>query len=175
MPGLISEWLYSFGLYLRICLFMASPSDLPASVRSLQLTLVAYFIAGLFLLRDQYGPLQVLAHIAIEMGIFYALCFLVLRWQRRLQRMLQTMSALVGSSLVVSLVSIPVSLLLPQMTPTGEINTSAMTVNLMLLFWNLAVISLIFKRAFEVPTIAGGFVAFNFFLIYELIVINFLQ
>ena len=36
--------------------------------------------------------------------------------------------------------------------------------NLLLLFWYLAIISLIFKRSFEIRTMTAGFLSFNYFL-----------
>lgn len=169
------EWLVSLKLYLRICLFLSAPSDLPYSPVSLALTLLAYFIVGLMLLGAQHGPLQVLAHIAVEISILWGLSYLVLKLQKRLSRLLQTLSALAGSGLVVSLVMMAVMVALGDLDATTEPTPWELRINLALLFWNLAVISLIFKRAFEVSTLAAGFIAFNYFLLYELVVFNFLQ
>lgn len=175
MKSQLIEWLYCLKLYLRTCLFIASPSDLPHSLSSVVLSLFAYAVVGYILLGDQYSVIAILGHIGAELLILFAFSFVVLRFQNRQSRLLQTMSALIGSSLIISLVSIPLMWVLPQPAAPGQIEPITLQVNLLLLFWSLAVISLIFKRAFELSTIAAGFLAFNYFLLYELIIINFLQ
>jgi hypothetical protein len=40
-----------------------------------------------------------------------------------------------------------------------------------LIFWNLAVLSLIFKRAFGIGTLASAMISFNYFLLYQLIIV----
>ena len=88
MKSQLIEWLNCLRLYVRICLFIASPSDLPPSVPSLLLSLLAYFAVGYIVLGDQYSPLSILGHIAAELLILYAISFLVLRFQQRLPRLL---------------------------------------------------------------------------------------
>jgi hypothetical protein len=64
-------------------------------------------------------------------------------------------------------------MLLPDAPTAEQPGTLTLQLNLLLLFWNLAVISLIFKRAFEIRTIVAGIIAFNYFLLYELLLMNF--
>ena len=154
---------------------MASPSQLPASLPSILLSLFSYAVVGYIILGDKYGLLSIAGHIGVELVILYAVSYLVLRLQNRLVRLVQTMSALIGSSLVISLVSIPLTWMLPETSDQATPDSLTLQVNLALLFWSLAVISLVFKRAFELSTIAAGFLAFNYFLVYELIILNFLQ
>lgn len=175
MTALLFEWLGCLRLYLRLCLFMASPADLPARQTSLLLTLIAYVITGFVILGDQIAALTIIGHIAIELAVLSAFSYLVLRFQQRQERLLQTLSALIGSSLVISLISIPVMALLPNGGSVQDPAPLTLQVNLLLLFWSLAVISLIFRRAFEIPTLAAGFLAFNYFLLYELLIIGLLQ
>ena len=42
-----------------------------------------------------------------------------------------------------------------------------------ILIWNLAILSLIFKRAFEISTHLSAMIAFNYFVVYQFIVIWF--
>lgn len=44
-------------------------------------------------------------------------------------------------------------------------------VTLIILIWNLAVLSLIFKRAFEISTHLSAMISFNYFVVYQFIVI----
>ena len=43
----------------------------------------------------------------------------------------------------------------------------------LLLLWNLAAMSLVFKRSFEIPTHLSAMIAFNFFVIYQFILVWF--
>lgn len=172
MKALISEWIVCLKHYVRICIFIGSPASLPAGLACIPLTLLVYFTAGVLWFGDEHGVLGVVAQVTIEISILYAFSFIILKFKNKSERLMQTLSALIGSSLIISLVSIPILLLLPEARGEGQINGLTLQINLLLLFWNLAVISLIFKRAFEISTIAAGFVAFNFFLLFELILLN---
>jgi hypothetical protein len=171
----IYQWVGCLRSYIRISIFIDSPSSLPAGRACIPLTLLLYLIAGIWWLAEMQGVMAVVVQIGLEVGLLYALSFLILRFKNKPERLLQTMSALIGSSLVISLVSMSVLSFLPEAAAETPGNSLNLQVNLLLLFWNLAVISLIFKRAFEISTIAAGFVAFNFFLLFELILINILQ
>jgi len=174
MNLLLRQWLSSLRLYIRVCLFMASPADLPYSPASVVMTLVAYFATAVFLLGDQYDIGRILSLIVVEGVILYVISYLVLKARGLSVRLLQTLSALFGSGLVISLIGVPLLLLVPD-ADSGESGALARNLNLTLLLWSLAVISLIFKRAFEISTIAAGFLAFNYFFLYELIIVNFLR
>jgi hypothetical protein len=174
MTHALNQWLASLRLYVRICLFLAAPSDLPYSPASIVLTLSAYLLTALYLLGDEYEFVQIITLISVEVIILYAISLLVLKARGFSARLMQTLSALFGSGLVISLIGIP---LLAMVTgdAEGSDQSLARNLNLALLLWSLAVISLIFKRAFEISTIAAGFLAFNYFFLYELIIVNFLQ
>ena len=170
--SLIGEWIVCLKIYLRLCLFMSSPSSLPAGLACIPLTLLAYLAIGLLWLAEEQGVPVVVTQVVLEISILYAFTFIILKFKNKIERLSQTLSALFGSSLIISMVSIPILSVLPEAPAEGQINGLTLQVNLLLLFWNLAVISLIFKRAFEISTIAAGFIAFNFFLLFELILIN---
>jgi len=172
MRALIPEWIICLKIYLRICMFMASPASLPPGLNCIMLSFLAYLVTGLLWLSDEQGVPAVVTQIILEISILYAFTVIILKFRNKIARLQQTLSALIGSSLIISMVSIPVLSMLPEASPEGQINGFTLQVNLMLLFWNLAVISLIFKRSFEISTIAAGFIAFNFFLLFELLLLN---
>lgn len=155
-----------------MCLFKSSPSNLPYSLNCVYLTLLAYIGVGELLLGDERSLLSILAQIAIEVFLLFSISFIVLKFINKPQRLLQTMSALIGVGLMVSIVGIPIIYLLPDVSAGDQVNPIVLQVNLLLLLWNLAIISLIFKRVFELRTIIAGFIAFNYFLLYELVLIN---
>lgn len=173
MARLILQWLHCLKLFVQLSLFLASPASLPYSPSCLILTLLAYLASGVFLLGDQYSLPVILAMTIIETLLLLAISFIMLKFSRRSERLLQTITALVGANLIMSLVSVPLLMLLPDAPTAEQPGTLTLQLNLLLLFWNLAVISLIFKRAFEIRTIVAGIIAFNYFLLYELLLMNF--
>ena len=52
-------------------------------------------------------------------------------------------------------------------------DTLVIYITLVILLWNLAVLSLIFKRAFDISTHISAMIAFNYFIAYQFIVYRF--
>jgi hypothetical protein len=67
---------------------------------------------------------------------------------------------------------IPVFHFLPLPMGGEAVQPLTQQVSIVLLVWNLAALSLIFKRSFEIQTVLAGFIAFNYFLLYEFILIS---
>jgi hypothetical protein len=172
MTELIHQWLRCMLLFAQMIFFKGSPSKLPYSPHCLALTLLAYIITGQILLGDQRSLISIVAQIALELAILYAISFIILKYKNKTGRLLQTLTALAGVSLMIGLLSIPVLYLLPGPSGEDQINPIVLQINLFLLLWNLAVISLIFKRSFEINTLTAAFIAFNYFLLYELLLLN---
>ena len=128
-------------------------------------------VPGILSTGQPWSLVSIVAQIAVEVGILYLITLVALTLSRKRERALQTLSALIGVNLVISFISIPIFQFLPPSTPE-QVDPVTLQVNLLILVWNLAVISLIFKRAFEISTALAAFVAFNYFLLYEFILIS---
>lgn len=79
------------------------------------------------------------------------------------ERFAQTMSALMGIGMIISLISVPIYyLIIPQLIPQflqqQELTQSVINITLLLLVWNLAVISYIFKRSLEISTLMAALI-----------------
>ena len=169
----IAQWLYSLKIYLKMSFFLASPASLPYSPSALVLTSLAYLLVGDLLLGEVKSLFSIVLQICLEIAIFIFICYAMLGFKKKLERLLQTLSALIGVSLIISLASLIMASMLAQPLNEEAIEPMLLQLNLAILLWNLAVISLIFKRSFEIKTITAGFLAFNYLLLYEFIVINF--
>lgn len=169
MSHVLKLWLVCLKHYLKMSVFLSSPSNLPFNPRTILLTLLAYVLVGYALLGNERTLLSIFGQIMIEVGILYAISSVVLKLVKKPERLIQTMSALIGINLIVSLVSIPLFYLLSSPSP-DQVNPMAFQINIILLLWNLAIISLIFKRSFQINTLLAGFLAFNYFLLYEYII-----
>jgi hypothetical protein len=86
--------------------------------------------------------------------------------------MLQTMSALIGTNLIMTSVSLPLySLVIDHNVSAQSVSQLEINLSMALIFWNLAVLSLIFKRAFGLGTLISAMVSFNYFVLYQLIIL----
>jgi hypothetical protein len=81
----------------------------------------------------------------------------------------QTFSALLGVNIIISIVIIPIYRLL--VSDFDEPNGAALNFNLIVIFWNLAVMSQIFKQAFNINTLPAALISFNYFLVYQTLVV----
>ena len=79
---------------------------------------------------------------------------------------------MLGVNMVISAISIPVyHALTEDYTNDGEINRTVLNVTLLIVFWNLAVMSLILKRALNINTLMAAMISFNYFMIYQFLIV----
>jgi hypothetical protein len=168
MQNIIGQWLYSLKHYVLMCLLLSSPARLPYSPYPLLLTGFAYFLIGLMLADAQRSYALVCAQIVLELTMLGLISYFVLRWKKSLARLLQTFSALLGINVVITAVTIPAYRLV---TSNGSAENNLLVyVTLLILVWNLAVLSLIFKRSFEISTQLSAMLSFSYFIVYQIIV-----
>ncbi len=84
---------------------------------------------------------------------------------------MQTYSALICINVVITAATIPVYNLVADSGGDGD--SLLIYITLAILVWNLAVLSLIFKRAFEISTHLSAMISFSYFFVYQFIVIWF--
>ena len=172
MQTTIRQWLVSLKHYGLMSLLLSSPDRLPYNLYCLLLTLLAYFAVGLLLV-DKQGYGLIVSQILLELCLLGGIAWAGLRWKRKSERFQQTLSALIGVNLVISLVSIP----LQQSMDVGaeQPTRAAVLVFFALLIWNLAALSLIFKRAFEISTQLSAMLSFNYFLVFYFLLVGFFR
>ena len=165
MQKIIGQWLYSLKHFVFMCLLLSSPQRLPYSPYPVLLTSFAYFMVGLLLVEEERGYAVICAQILLEMAMLGSIVYVGLRAKDSLSRWLQTFTALIGVNVVTTVVSIPFYYL--------SIDNEASNYILVLYFiqiWNMAVLSLIFKRAFEISTQLSAVISFTYFVVYLFIV-----
>ena len=171
MQNIFGQWLTSLKHYILMCLLLSSPERLPYNPYCILLTILSYFMIGLLVQDEQRNYLMVCAQIILELIMLSLIAYAGLRWKQSLPRFQQTLSALIGINMVITTVSIPVN----QAVSGHEDNVSNLLIyaTLATLVWNLSVLSLIFKRAFEISTHLSAMISFNYFVVYYFIVIWF--
>lgn len=170
----LQQWLVCLKHYALMCLFVSSPARLPPGLHCILLSLFCYAMLGFALVDTERSYIIVLLQILLELGLLALICYAGLKWKDKLPRFSQTFSALVGVNLLLSAISIPVyHALVQQSDGVASVNQAAINVTMLIIFWNLAVLSLIFKRAFDITTLLSAMISFNYFLLYQFIVIWF--
>ena len=157
-----------------MCLFTSGPDRLPNGSACVLYTVLAYFLLGFTLVDEQRGYIIVAVQILLEVLLLALVAYLGLKWKQKLSRFTQTFSALVGVNLIISAVMLPIfHLLSGDSNSDGGIESQLLYATLLMIFWNLAVLSQILKRAFEINTVISAMIAFNYFIFYQFSVVWF--
>lgn len=161
MQNHLGQWLVSLKHYANMCLLLSSPERLPVHPQSIAFNVLAYCLVGLLAASDDYSYSRIFVGIVMQMGLLAVLAYLTLKWKNLLSRFTQTYSAMTGVVLLMD--TVVILLILSLIDNPDAQSSSAVTIELFNLFWNLVVISLILKRALEVSHLASAMISFNFF------------
>ena len=173
MQNIIGYWLASLRHYFLMCLFLSSPERLPYNPYAFAVTVVAYFALGVAFVDAHFGYAMIAARIMLEIAMLAAIARAGLAMKNLLHRFPQTFSALVGINLIMSLVSIPLHrLYLADADPNSSL---ANVIFILFMVWNLAAISLIFKRAFEISIRLSAMISFSYFVLNLILEVMFLR
>lgn len=173
MQTTFSHWLQNLRQYLYLCLLSSSPERLVFNPYAFALTLLSYFGLAAFLVDEERGYGTLAAHLILELVMLALLARGTLHLKGLLNRFEQTYSALVGINLIVTAVS---ALLQGLLVNDAEApRAMAFYLFVAILVWNLAVMSLIFKRALEISTRTSAMLSFGYFVIYYIIVASVFQ
>jgi hypothetical protein len=140
-----------FSRFIDLCLFRASPSDIPASQQLMKVTLVIYFILTVIVNQlDVSWNTSLLISLAdiLVMIIFVSL---LLNFRNLKVRYVQVITALAGSGCVMTIVAFPVMWWFYQTDPEQQATSFAMMM-IALLIWGLMVVAQIFRHALDVSS-----------------------
>lgn len=157
--------------FIDLCLFKASPADVPVSSWLLRLTLIAYFAIDVAIgLVDSSRLTSVVSALA-DTGVMIAFLWLLLYFRGKLNRYQQSLTALAGAGCCLGLIGIPVMLLLNQVAVEKQMTSYVILLVIGLMFWSLMVIAHIFRQSLDIKpgTAAGLTIAYT---ILSLIVVT---
>ena len=148
-----------FSRLISIIALRQGPQDLPAG-RSVVLGMLAFYVLiaalSLNLGRTPESPTAVLL---LATGLPLVLVWIVLRLKDRVSRWEQTVSALYGTSALLSLISLPLNL-----DPGAEPAPGLVLISLLLFLWSFAVDAHIWRNALDTSFAAGLGVAMILFI-----------
>jgi hypothetical protein len=154
MQNILGPWLSSLKQYVSMCLFLSSPERLPCNAYCTTLTILLYS--------------ELAAHLTLELILLALFVATGLRWKKLMPRFQQTFSAMVGINMLMTLLAIGLNQI-----DTDYESQLQNPLFYLLLLWNLAAMSLVFKRALEIPTHLSAMIAFNYYVFYQFILIWF--
>lgn len=172
MAQLINQWIFCLRQFVLMSVFASGPDRLPYRLDCLIVTILAYCLLGFSLVDDQQSYGTIFIQILLELSLLALICYLGLKLARKLPRFAQCFTALVGINFVISAISIPlVNWLTAGSTTENGVSGSLLYLGMLMVFWNLAVMSQILKKTFEINTVMSAVIAFNYFLAYQFLII----
>lgn len=171
MTNHFKQWLISLKHYVLMCLFVSGPDRLSGDIYSILISLLFYCLIGFSVVDENHSYATIVLQIVLELALLALVLYSALKWKKLLSRLPQSFSALIGVNLVISVVSIPVyHSYLQNYSGDGEINRTVLNAMLLIVFWNLSVMSLIFKQALNINTVLAAMISFNYFMVYKFLI-----
>ncbi|CAK0763733.1 conserved membrane hypothetical protein [Gammaproteobacteria bacterium] len=147
-----------FKIFVDILLLQAGPQDIPASRFLFQASLMLYFAAGVLASLSNFPPLSSVGISAVDTTLLALLVWIALRMRHFDNRVLQTLTAVLGALGLLTVISLPLDAWYAMLNPSDqESDQLPALVMLGLLVWSLAVLGHILRHALDiVPAMAAG-------------------
>lgn len=166
-----------WSVFFDICRLRAGPQDLPTSSVLLGLSLIIYMITGVIngLLSPEQLPFtKVVAWSVIETVLLVLLTSSLLHFAHYSARVMQTLTAVAGTSTQLSIISMPFIFWFAQAKHTHSDPTLPLLLLLSLSIWSLTVYAHILRHALMVPFFVGLMLAMTSYsliaiILYQLI------
>jgi len=141
--------------FVQIAFLRCGPQDLPASMFLLKLTLAAHALLGVLMFANRLSLVQALLAGAISTLVMCALTASLLFANRRSARIVQTLTAMAGSDVVVGIVALPVAAWLHGTVDGAVASGLPGLLFLVLVVWNLVVAGHVLRHALSSPLPLG--------------------
>ena len=173
MQNILGPWLVSLKHYAYMSLLLSSPERLPYHPQAIVLNIVSYLALSLFLVSEELSYARICGQFLLQLLMMGLITQVGLARKNLQARFVQTFSALTGTTLLIDAITIFVYLQVLQQP--GAQDSTVIGIGLIMLVWSLSVLSLIFRRAFEISTPLSAIISISFFFAYHLIVSGLLE
>jgi len=147
--------------FFDLCLLRAKPQQLPGSPVLFWLMLLAYLCAGMLLIyQERETAIEALLESMVDALLLLGLLYVLLQVRRLTARFLQSATALLGVSALLSLVAVPLLTQGASGDSESAVAMLAATLLLVLIVWNLVVFGHILRHALGVTLGLGIVLAF---------------
>lgn len=155
-----------------IALWRRGPRDLPSSGLLLALIAAAYLATSAAQSWLVDGPQLLWARALADLGLTLAVFWACLAIVRRSHRLRQTLTAVLGTSVVLALPMLALQLLARAVGPDGPVALLLELTSLPLLAWYLLVVGHIVRQALDAPLLTGLAVAMSYFVLSYLLLVQ---
>jgi len=152
-----------FGRLTDILLLRRGPQDLPGSPLVLAALILLNLLAGTFLFADQDAGSSESLQSIVDLGLSLVMSVAVLNFRGVRERILQTLTAFMGTGFILTLILFPISLLLGA-EGEGFFVSMGRMMFMALLIWSLAVDGHIFRHALSTNMLVGTACAVGIFI-----------
>lgn len=136
--------------YIEICLFKASPADVPSSHWLMKITLLFYFIVGVVISRiDQNWDISLFTSLTDTLAMIVAV-LLLLHFRGYTARFQQTVTAMAGTGACIGCIGIPIVYFFSQVKENEQLGSIALLLMVAVMIWSLMVTAHIFRNALEI-------------------------
>jgi hypothetical protein len=153
----------------QICLLQKGPQDLPYSPSLFLTAFLANALLGWYQFTHRLGLLEALFNVIVFVLILLAFTYLVLFLKNKVTRFMQTLTALMTTSVVINLIILPFLLLAPALlgTEPGAAQISIVWFYTLLIItmniWSLLITAHIYRHALDVNMAVGILVTLGLF------------
>lgn len=154
-----------FQVFYEIALWRKGPRDVPASGSLLAMVAVLYVAVSAVQSYLVYGPDGALLRGVADLVLTTAVFWIALAIGRRTHRLLQTLTAVLGTGALLALPMIGLLLLGRQVGDQSPLAFLVSLASLPLLIWYLFVVGHIVRAALESPLFTGMAVALTYFVV----------
>ena len=160
--------------FIDLCLLRATPQQLPASPVLFWLSVVAELLAGTLLISGaRAGVFAALLETLVDVLLLLLLLYLALQARNLTARFLQSATALLGASALLSLLAMPLLALSSSGGEGSGLAALAALLLLALIIWNMVVLGHILRHALRLSFAIGIALAFaytslSYMVLYQL-------
>lgn len=151
--------------FLQICLLQKAPQDIPASSALLITTLLLNLLLTILIAVIDPAENQVLVVAVTECLCLMLFVYTILALRSKVGRWIQTVTALAGTGVLISLIFMPLLIFIPEGGNFEDVPEVVKWIVRFLLLWNLVVVAHIFQHALSTLFILGVAVAIAYFAI----------
>ncbi len=156
----------------NICLLRGGPQDVPYSATLVTAIVTIHYCLTVFFIAWTHGISNGLGMAAMLVGVSFAAIFLVLRMRKVPERFVQTVSALFGTSIILSLMALPLLIMVATMAQMagGSMIMLGQWVGIAVEIWILIVAGHIFRNALAIPLFVGVILSIGIALLNAIVV-----
>jgi hypothetical protein len=151
--------------FVEIARWRKGPEDLPASGFLLVMTLGGYVLASIAtVLFYANGVADLLAQVMLDVSLMFGFFGLLLVFYKKMPRFEQTMTALLGTGILLTFAALPLIAWLRFESAETTTSIPALLMFLVVL-WSISITGHIMRRALEIPFAGGVVMAVGYFLL----------